>query len=110
MGEPFFKIRNLCRQKNVRVFSSNYALYGDMSARANTVYRQFAPDVEIYSIAERFLDLSDVRARDRVALARDLRSTVRQWTGLPTCVGIGPTMTTSMPTLVKPATKADSSM
>ena len=37
MGEPFFKIRNLCRQKNVRVFSSNYALYGDMSARDNTV-------------------------------------------------------------------------
>ncbi|AWB20850.1 Y-family DNA polymerase [Methylobacterium currus] len=93
MGEPFFKIRNLCRQKNVRVFSSNYALYGDMSARANTVYRQFAPDVEIYSIDESFLDLSDVRERDRVALARDLRSTVRQWTGLPTCVGIGPTKT-----------------
>ena len=93
MGEPYFKIRQLCRSKGVRVFSSNYALYGDMSARANTVYRQFAPDVEIYSIDESFLDLSDVRERDRVALARDLRSTVRQWTGLPTCVGIGPTKT-----------------
>ncbi|BAQ44420.1 Y-family DNA polymerase [Methylobacterium aquaticum] len=93
MGEPYFKIRQLCRSKGVRVFSSNYALYGDMSARANTVYRQFAPDVEIYSIDESFLDLSDVRERDRLALARDLRSTVRQWTGLPTCVGIGPTKT-----------------
>ncbi len=93
MGEPYFKIRQLCRSKGVRVFSSNYALYGDMSARANTVYRQFAPDVEIYSIDESFLDLSEVRERDRVALARDLRSTVRQWTGLPTCVGIGPTKT-----------------
>ena len=93
MGEPYFKIRQLCRSKGVRVFSSNYALYGDMSARANTVYGQFAPDVEIYSIDESFLDLSDVRERDRVALARDLRSTVRQWTGLPTCVGIGPTKT-----------------
>ncbi len=93
MGEPYFKIRQLCRSKGVRVFSSNYALYGDMSARANTVYRQFAPDVEIYSIDESFLDLSEVRERDRVVLARDLRSTVRQWTGLPTCVGIGPTKT-----------------
>ena len=93
MGEPFFKIRDLCRREKVRVFSSNYALYGDMSARANTVYRRFANDVEIYSIDESFLDLSDVRERDRVALARDLRATVRQWTGLPTCVGIGPTKT-----------------
>ncbi|WP_279356206.1 Y-family DNA polymerase [Methylobacterium indicum] len=93
MGEPYFKIRDLCRRQRVRVFSSNYALYGDMSARANTVYRQFARDVEVYSIDESFLDLSDVRQRDRVALARDLRSTVRRWTGLPTCVGIGPTKT-----------------
>ncbi|MET7242909.1 Y-family DNA polymerase [Methylobacterium sp. EM32] len=93
MGEPYFKIRDLCRRQRVRVFSSNYALYGDMSARANTVYRQFARDVEVYSIDESFLDLSDVRERDRVALARDLRSTVRRWTGLPTCVGIGPTKT-----------------
>jgi DNA polymerase V len=93
MGEPYFKIRDLCRRQRVRVFSSNYALYGDMSARANTVYRQFARDVEVYSIDESFLDLSDVRERDRIALARDLRSTVRRWTGLPTCVGIGPTKT-----------------
>ena len=71
MGAPYFKIRDLCRRQKVRVFSSNYALYGDMSARANTVYRQFAPDVEIYSIDESFLDLSDVRERGRLALARD---------------------------------------
>ncbi|WP_018260006.1 Y-family DNA polymerase [Methylobacterium sp. WSM2598] len=93
MGEPYFKIRDLCRREGVRVFSSNYALYGDMSARANAVYRTFAPDVEVYSIDESFLDLSDVRERDRVELARDLRATVRRWTGLPTCVGIGPTKT-----------------
>ena len=76
-----------------RIFSSNYTLYGDMSARTNAVYRDFSPAVEIYSIDESFLDLSDVRDRDRVALARDLRSTVRAWTGIPTCVGIGPTKT-----------------
>ncbi|WP_298952039.1 Y-family DNA polymerase [uncultured Methylobacterium sp.] len=93
MGEPYFKIRQMCRAKGVRVFSSNYTLYGDMSARTNAVFRQFAKDVEIYSIDESFLDLSDVRERDRVALAKDLRATVRQWTGIPTCVGIGPTKT-----------------
>ncbi|GJE61611.1 Y-family DNA polymerase [Methylobacterium trifolii] len=93
MGEPYFKIRDLCRAQGVRVFSSNYTLYGDMSARMNAVYRTFAPDVEIYSIDESFLDLSDVRERDRMALALDLRATVRAWTGIPTCVGIGPTKT-----------------
>jgi DNA polymerase V len=93
MGDPWFKIRDRCRVGGIRVYSSNYALYGDMSRRTNAVYRRFAPDVEIYSIDESFLDLSDVRPDLRVELARDLRSTVRTWTGIPTCVGIGPTMT-----------------
>ena len=93
MGEPFFKIRDLCTREGVRVFSSNYALYGNMSARANEVYRSFSPRVEVYSIDESFLDVSDVDARSRVELARDMRSTVLRWTGLPTCVGIGPTKT-----------------
>jgi DNA polymerase V len=93
MGDPWFKIRQQCKRDGVRVFSSNYTLYGDMSARTNAVYRDFAPAVEIYSIDESFLDLSDVRDRDRVTLARDLRATVRAWTGIPTCVGIGPTKT-----------------
>ena len=93
MGDPWFKIRDLCRRKGVRVFSSNYALYGDMSARANAIYRDFSPKVEIYSIDESFLDLADVHADRRVELGRDLRSTVLTWTGLPTCIGIGPTKT-----------------
>ncbi len=93
MGAPWFQIRDLCRSEGVRVFSSNYTLYGDMSARTNAVYRDFAPRVEIYSIDESFLDLSDIRERDRVEVARDLRTTVRAWTGIPTCVGIGPTKT-----------------
>ncbi|MDP4026894.1 Y-family DNA polymerase [Methylobacterium sp. NEAU 140] len=93
MGEPYFKIRDLCRSHGVRVFSSNYTLYGDMSARTNAVFRQFSPRVEVYSIDESFLDLSDVAAALRVELALDLRATVRAWTGIPTCVGIGPTKT-----------------
>jgi DNA polymerase V len=49
--------------------------------------------VEIYSIDESFLDLSDVRPCERIELARDMRATVLRWTGIPTCVGIGPTKT-----------------
>ncbi len=93
MGEPWFRIRDLCRRRGVRVYSSNYALYGDMSARVNDVYGGFAPRVEVYSIDESFLDLSDLPPARRAPLARDMRATVRAWTGIPTCVGIGPTKT-----------------
>jgi len=93
MGDPWFKIRDLCKAKGVRVYSSNYALYGDMSARVNAVYRDFSPRIEVYSIDESFLNISDVRVADRATLARDMRETVRAWTGIPTCVGIGATKT-----------------
>lgn len=93
MGEPWFKIRDMCRQQGVRVYSSNYALYGDMSARVNAVYQGFSPRIEIYSIDESFLDISDVRLTERETLCRDMRETVRAWTGIPTCVGIGSTKT-----------------
>lgn len=101
MGQPMFQIRDLCRQNNVAVFSSNYALYGDMSRRMNAVYETFCPDVEIYSIDESFIDVSRLPMKDRTVWASDLRATTRQWTGIPTCVGIGPTKT-----LAKLANKA----
>ncbi len=93
MGEPYFKMRELCRAEGVRVFSSNYALYGSMSARVNDIYRRFAPRVEVYSIDESFLDWSDIEPKRRVEMAKDMRATVLMWTGIPTCVGIGPTKT-----------------
>ena len=93
MGAPYFMIRQLCEAQGVRVLSSNYTLYGDMSAHINAIYRDAMPDVEVYSIDESFLDLTGFTRRDRVALARDIRATVRAWTGIPTCVGIGPTKT-----------------
>lgn len=93
MGQPYFQIKDLCRRENVAVFSSNYVLYGDMSRRMNAVYERFSPDVEIYSIDESFLDLSRLPIPDRRSWAGDLRSTTLQWTGIPTCVGIGPTKT-----------------
>ncbi|QYO75610.1 Y-family DNA polymerase [Devosia salina] len=101
MGQPMFQIRDLCRQNNVAVFSSNYALYGDMSRRMNSVYQGFSPDIEIYSIDESFLDITHLAIKDRTAWASDLRSTTRTWTGIPCCVGIGPTKT-----LAKLANKA----
>lgn len=93
MGDPWFKIRQLCRDQGVRVYSSNYALYGDISARVNEVYRRFSPRIEVYSIDESFLDLSDIRPAERIELARDMRGTVHRWTGVPTCVGVGSTKT-----------------
>ena len=93
MGAPYFMIRDLFRREGVAGFSSNYALYGDMSARMNEVYRSFSPDVEVYSIDESFLDLTGFARRDLVAYAHDLNETVRRWIGIPTCVGSGPTKT-----------------
>ncbi len=93
MGAPMFTIRDLCKREGVVVFSSNYTLYGDMSRRMNTVYDAFSPDIEVYSIDESFLDLTPEAPSHREQLGRDLRSTVSTWTGVPTCVGIGPTKT-----------------
>ncbi len=93
MGAPMFTIRDLCRREGVVVFSSNYTLYGDMSRRMNTVYERFASDIEVYSIDESFLDMTPVAPEQREEMGRDLRSTVSAWTGVPTCVGIGPTKT-----------------
>ena len=101
MGQPMFQIRDLCRQNNVAVFSSNYALYGDMSRRMNSVYERFSPDIEIYPIDESFLNVEHLPVRDRTEWAADLRATTRQWTGIPCSVGIGPTKT-----LAKTANKA----
>lgn len=89
MGAPWFEIRDGYLKAGGKVRSSNYALYGDMSRRVNAVYEQFADEVEVYSIDESFLDLT--RAPDPVALARRMRDTVLRWTGIPTCVGLGPT-------------------
>ena len=91
MGAPWFKIRDLCAAKGIVARSSNYALYGDMSRRVNGVYEQFARSIEIYSIDESFLDFSDLI--DPIGEARRMRETVRRWTGIPTCVGLGPTRT-----------------
>ncbi len=93
MGAPAFKIRHLIAEHSIRVFSSNYTLYGDMSRRVNAVIAGFSPEAEIYSIDETFLGLAGFRGRDLVPMCQDLRATVARCTGTPTCVGIGPTKT-----------------
>lgn len=85
MGAPAFKSETLFRQHRVSVLSSNYALYGDMSARVMSVLQSEAWGVEIYSIDEAFLELGG--AEDE-AWARALRQKVRQWTGIPVSIGI----------------------
>lgn len=92
MGQPLFEVRDLVRRHKVRVLSSNYALYGDLSVRVVACLRGFAPALEVYSIDESFLDLTGIGG-DRIAYAADIRATVKRWTGIPTCVGIGPTKT-----------------
>ena len=92
MGEPFFKMKELVRDKKVTAFSSNYTLYGDMSDRVMTTLASIVPDIEIYSIDEAFLHLGENQT-DLEALGHRLRNTVKQHTGIPVGVGIAPTKT-----------------
>ncbi len=93
MGDPEFKIRELIRREKVQVFSSNYALYGDLSRRVGDSLHSMVPTVENYSIDESFLNLGEFNSREVEPLARELRNRVKQWVGIPTCVGIAPTKT-----------------
>jgi DNA polymerase V len=95
MGEPYHLVRPLLVQHQVRVFSSNYALYGDMSRRVMQVLSGFTVGVEVYSIDEAFLDFSGLHllAPDLLAYGARVRATVKGYTGIPTCVGIAPTKT-----------------
>lgn len=93
MGEPAFRMADLIKKNNVAVFSSNFALYGDMSWRVMKVLSKFTPDIEIYSIDEAFLDLSDLMIKDYEAYGHKIRRTVMQWTGIPISVGISHTKT-----------------
>lgn len=93
MGQPAFQIEDFLKQHNVQVFSSNYALYGDMSHRVMSTLSQFSPEMEMYSIDEAFLVLSDLPISDLTEYGRCIRDTVKQWTGIPVSVGIGSSKT-----------------
>lgn len=94
MGAPYFKLKNEFRRHRVQVFSSNYALYADMSNRVMTTLEQMAPSVEVYSIDEAFLDLSGVRnCMVLENFGREVREAVKRNTHLTVGVGIAQTKT-----------------
>jgi len=90
MGDAWFEIETLARLHGIRVFSSNFALYGDMSRRVMQILCNAVPDAEIYSIDEAFLDFSGRQPQQR---ALELISKVQRWTGIPISIGIAPTRT-----------------
>ena len=95
MGEPYFKVERIVKKNDIKVFSSNYSLYGDISRRVMKTLRQFAPQIEIYSIDEAFLNLTSIKNKDLLEYGHKIRKTILKWTGIPTSIGIAPTKTLS---------------
>ena len=93
MGVPLFKIREEVKKYNILTFSSNYALYGDLSNRVMKILGSFTPEVEIYSIDEAFLGLSGFKDIDLTTYTMEIRQTIMQWTGIPVSIGIASTKT-----------------
>jgi DNA polymerase V len=92
VGTPIFQVKQLVEEHGVEVLSSNYTLYGDMSRRVMEVIGRFSPEVEYYSIDEAFLRLDGLNI-ERTGYGREIRRTVKKWTGIPVSVGIARTMT-----------------
>lgn len=93
MAAPWFKFKAVAKQHGIVAYSSNYALYADMSNRVMSILRQFSPEQEVYSIDEAFLDLTSFRSQNLMQYGQTMRQRILQWTGLPVCVGIAPTKT-----------------
>jgi len=95
MGEPYFKAKNIIVKNKVEVFSSNYSLYGDLSRRVMRTLKRFNSEIEVYSIDEAFIDLSNFPDSEVEKVGKEIRETVLQWTGIPTSIGIANTKTLS---------------
>ena len=95
MGDPYFKAKDIILKNNVHVFSSNYSLYGDLSRRVMRTLKRFNSEIEIYSIDEAFLDLTNFPDDEVEDVGKEIRSIVLQWTGIPTSIGIAKTKTLS---------------
>ncbi|HPA73945.1 MAG TPA: SOS mutagenesis and repair protein UmuC, partial [Spirochaetota bacterium] len=85
-GAPYHECRGLVEKHGMRIFSSNYTLYGDLSHRVMETLARFAPAMEVYSIDEAFLDLSGMPERDPDVWGERVRAAVRQWTGIPVSI------------------------
>ena len=89
MGEPWFKMEKIAKQHGIIAYSSNYSLYGDLSARVMSTLSSFSPRQEIYSIDECFLDLDGFDPKTLMAYGQKIRQAVKSNVGIPVCVGIG---------------------
>jgi DNA polymerase V len=95
MGEPYFKVKKIVKENDVKTFSTNFALYGDISRRVMKTLKHFSPQMEIYSIDEAFLDLSSLKNESLLEHVYKIRKTILKWTGIPTSIGIASTKTLS---------------
>ena len=95
MGEPYFKEKDIIVKNNVQVFSSNYSLYGYLSRRVMRTLKRFNCDMEVYSIDEAFLDLSNFSDYEIQKVGYEIRNVVLKWTAIPTSIGIAKTKTLS---------------
>lgn len=91
MGAPAFQIKELVKEKNVQVFSSNYALYGDLSNRVMAILGQFTPNLEIYSIDEAFLNFDGLTISEYHDYGIQMKTRVQKWVGIPVCIGFAET-------------------
>lgn len=90
MGAPAFQYYSFFKQKGVKVFSSNYPLYGDMSSRIMSILEQYTPNLEIYSIDEAFLQFKGFDLFNLEAEGHRIQKQIRRWTGIPVSIGMGP--------------------
>ena len=95
MGEPYFKAKKIIDKNKVKVFSSNYSLYGDISQRVMETLARFASDVEIYSIDEAFLGLNGFENYELNKYCSYIRRIIKQWVGIPVSIGVSSTKTLS---------------
>ncbi|PUE12778.1 DNA polymerase V subunit UmuC [Limnohabitans sp. T6-20] len=91
MGQPWFECKELAEEHGILAMSSNYALYADLSNRVMNILSDYGPQHEVYSIDESFVDLTGIPNLRELSYA--MRQRVTMWTGIPVCVGIGPTKT-----------------
>ena len=91
MGAPAFQIKEIVKQHDVQLFSSNYALYGDLSNRVMKILEQFTPNVEIYSIDEAFLNFDGLSIEDYHQYGIQMKNRVHKWVGIPVCIGFAET-------------------
>ena len=91
MGAPAFQIKELVKEKKVKLFSSNYALYGDLSNRVMAILGQFTPNLEIYSIDEAFLNFDGLAVSDYHDYGIQMKTRVQKWVGIPVCIGFAET-------------------